>query len=681
VFSRHFRTVMCIFGALAGGGALRVDKSEAAPATAAPGAEYREGTLLVRFAPQANEASRLTKRKRLAAQRLKGFDRLVPGLEIWRLPKHVTVAAALAALKKERDLLYVEPDYVLHADITPNDPSFSSLWGLENTGQTGGSPDADIDAPQAWESTVGSSEVIVGVVDTGIDYRHPDLAANMWINAGEIPGNGIDDDANGFVDDVHGWNAIANNGDPLDNHRHGTHVAGTIGARGNNGTGVVGVNWTVKLMALKFLDASGRGTTADAIEAIDYAVAQRRRGINVRVLNNSWGGGAFNNALFDSISAAENADILFVAAAGNNSSDNDATPTYPASYEVPNVVAVAATTHTDALATFSNYGGTSVDLGAPGASILSTTPNASYGTLSGTSMATPHVSGVAALMLSVQPTMDVHTLKASLLQAVDPLPSLSGRTVTGGRINAQKAVAALGPVVPSFQLSVSPSSALVSQGDVARFEVPVTSIGGFTGNVTLSLSSLPALQGAAVSFTPDSVATGDTATLSIASTTATAVGTYQLTITAVSGDITRTASAILTVDPAGTTTLSYRNPTAMAIPDANLIGVTSTIEVPDPLAILGASITVDINHTYIGDLEVALISPTGTRVVLHDQAGGSADNIHQTYALNAFNGQTARGTWTLTVRDLVALDVGRLEGWTLTLKASTTGPGTVAGQP
>jgi subtilisin family serine protease len=260
----------------------------------------------------------------------------------------------LARLRQAGPLLkYAEPDYVVHALMTPNDPSFGLLWGLHNVGQTSGTGDADIDAPEAWDVTRGSAAVVVGIIDTGIDYTHPDLAANSWVNTAEIPGNGIDDDGNGYVDDVRGWDFVNNDNDPMDDHYHGTHCAGTIGAVGNNGIGVVGVCHTVKLMALKFLSSSGSGYNSDAVEAVAYATAN-----GATLTSNSWGGGGYSQALKDAIDAAGAAGKLFVAAAGNNSQDTDSVAFYPSCYSSPNIIAVAATDHNDALASFSNYGAT-----------------------------------------------------------------------------------------------------------------------------------------------------------------------------------------------------------------------------------------------------------------------------------------------------------------------------------
>ena len=254
----------------------------------------------------------------------------------------------------------------------------------------------------------GSSSVVVAVIDTGVDYNHVDLAANIWTNPGEIAGNGIDDDGNGFVDDVHGYDFANNDGNPMDDNGHGTHVAGTIAAVGNNSLGVTGVAWSTSIMPLKFLSANGSGYLSDAVEAINYATMMRTRyGVNVRVDNNSWGGGGFSSAMQSAIQAANDAGILFVAAAGNSGTNNDASPQYPANYDSPNVISVAATDQNGQLASFSNYGATTVDLAAPGVSIYSTTPNNTYSTYSGTSMATPHVSAVAALAWALNPDATV----------------------------------------------------------------------------------------------------------------------------------------------------------------------------------------------------------------------------------------------------------------------------------
>ena len=333
----------------------------------------------------------------------------------------------------------------------PNDPRYGDLYGLHNTGQSGGTTDADIDAPEAWQVSTGSRDLIVGVIDTGIDYTHTDLAANMWVNPGEIAGNGIDDDANGFIDDVHGYDFANDDGDPFDDNGHGTHCAGTIGGVGNNGIGVAGVNWEVSLMGLKFLDANGSGSTSAAIQAVNYATMMRNQyGQNVRVTSNSWGGGGSSNAMRQAIESGAEAEIIFIAAAGNDGMNNDTNPQYPASYTSDVVISVAATDRNDALANFSNYGATSVDIAAPGVGIVSTTPGNSYASFSGTSMATPHVAGAAALALAVDPTLTVSQLRSGLLGTVDAVVGLAGKTVTGGRLNVGRLVESLSsdPTVP-----------------------------------------------------------------------------------------------------------------------------------------------------------------------------------------------------------------------------------------
>ena len=284
---------------------------------------------------------------------------------------------------------YAEPDHFYQIQLTPNDPSYSLLWGLHNTGQTGGTADADIDAPEAWDITTGDSDVVVAVCDTGIDYTHPDLLANRWINPGEVRSMSIDDDGNGYIDDIYGIDAYNGDSDPWDDHSHGTHVSGTIGAHGNNGTGVVGVNWNVKIMALKMCSGGGACTSSAAITTLNYAIMMKQSyGINIILTSNSWGGGSYNQALKDAIEASGAAGMLFVAAAGNGYGNNDIYPRYPSSYDSPNIIAVASTNHYDGLAAHSNYGPTSVDLAAPGENIYSTVPGG-YGYMSGTSMATP----------------------------------------------------------------------------------------------------------------------------------------------------------------------------------------------------------------------------------------------------------------------------------------------------
>jgi subtilisin family serine protease len=363
-------------------------------------------------------------------------------------------------LSADSAVAHYDLDVVRSFDALPNDPQLTQLWGLSNTGQSGGRPHADIDAPDAWNISTGSSNVVVAVIDTGVDYTHSDLAANIWTNSWETAGNGRDDDGDGFVDDVHGYDFANNDGNPMDDNSHGTHVSGTIGGVGNNTLGVAGVNWSVSIMPLKFLSASGSGSTSDAVRAINYATMQRSRyGVNVRVLNCSWGGGGFDNALQDAIQAAGDAGILTVAAAGNKGQNNDVYPNYPSNYGSSSIIAVAATDRNDNLASFSNYGAASVDLAAPGVSIYSTIPGNGYAIYSGTSMATPHVAGVAALAWSVAPNASVADIRNAILQGADRIAGLSGKVATGGRLDAYNTLRLLSGGSPQTPLIASLTAA------------------------------------------------------------------------------------------------------------------------------------------------------------------------------------------------------------------------------
>jgi thermitase len=322
----------------------------------------------------------------------------------------------------------------------PNDPLFEEQWSLQNTGQRGGASGADICATRAWAKTTGSDKVVVAVIDTGVDYRHTDLAGNIWTRPASLAP--YTDAELGTFDDLHGFDAADMDGDPMDDNGHGTHCAGIIGAEGDNQDGIAGVNWHVQIMPLKFLRANGSGTLKDAIECINYAIARKHDGVNVRVISASWGSMMGARSLEDAIRRAGEEGILFVAAAGNNSTNNDRLPHYPSNYDQPNVLSVAALDRNDRLARFSNFGARTVHLAAPGAEILSTWPNNQYEEHSGTSMATPEVAGVAALILAANPNMSMKELRARLLESVDRLPALEGKVASGGRLNAARAVRA-----------------------------------------------------------------------------------------------------------------------------------------------------------------------------------------------------------------------------------------------
>src|SRR6185369_6374166 len=322
--------------------------------------------------------------------------------------------------------------------VLPKDPRFEDQWALSNSGQRGGTAGADVSATRAWIKTTGSDKVVVAVLDSGVDYRHEDLTENIWTRPAEMAP--YHDDELGTIEDEFGFNAIDNSSDPMDENGHGTHCAGIIGAEGSNDIGISGVNWHVRIMPLKFMNAGGFGTTKDAIEAINYVINRKKAGVNVRIISASWGSTQKSKALEEVIRKAYENDILFVAASGNANTNNDRTPHFPSSYNVPNVVSVAALDRNDKLARFSNFGVKSVAIAAPGVDILSTWLGNQYEEKSGTSMATPVVAGVAALMLAHEPGLSVDELKKKLLTSVDKLDSLNGKVTSGGRINAAKAV-------------------------------------------------------------------------------------------------------------------------------------------------------------------------------------------------------------------------------------------------
>jgi subtilisin family serine protease len=377
------------------------------------------------------------------------------GLKAAKAEGAAAIAETIRQLEATGLFEYVQPDHVKRANATPNDQAFMDgrLWGLRNQGQFGGVAGADINVIQAWDITTGDTNIIVGVIDTGINYTHVDLASQMWVNPGEIPGNGIDDDGDTYIDNVYGINAVADNGDPKDDNGHGSHCAGTIGAAANNAGPHVGVAWKVRLMALKFLTAGGFGFETDEIQCINFTILK-----GVKITSNSYGGGVFSQAEFDAITAARASGQLFIAAAGNDGEDNDQFPHYPSNYDLDNIVSVAALDRQDKLADFSNYGRVSVDIGAPGVDIFSTwyDSNTAYNTISGTSMATPHVSGAAALLLAADPSSDYLRLRDRLLQRSTPIPALAVKTTTGGRLDVFRAIT--GQADGLLEISVNPPS-------------------------------------------------------------------------------------------------------------------------------------------------------------------------------------------------------------------------------
>jgi serine protease len=513
------------------------------------GPNYVPGEVLVTYRQAATGLHALAVNRRLGAAVVQRFAQ--PGLQRLRLGSGLSVEAALRSLSSDPAVASAQPNFIYHATALPNDPRYTSgdLWAMNNTGQNAGTADADIDAPEAWDLTTGSASVVVATIDTGVDYNHEDLAGNIWTNPGETgldaqgrdkANNGIDDDGDGYVDDVHGWNAVASNGNPMDDNNHGTHVAGTIGGRENNGIGVAGVNWNVTIVATKFLDSTGSGTTASAIACLDYIHALKDHGLNVVATNNSWGGGGADAALQAAIGRSESRGILFVAAAGNGDSfgraiNNDSSPQYPASYSNANIISVTATDRNDRKASWANYGATTVDLGAPGVSIWSSVRGNAYDVYDGTSMATPHVTGAVALLKAYDPSLTYLQIKDRLLGTGDPVSDLEGKTLTGRRLNLYNALTGTVPPKPvarTMKVSVTTDKLAYTMGQTVNITVKTTdsatgaALSGATANVRVQTPAGYVQTGSAVTGASGSV------TFRYQPRTSYGRGTYSATATA-----------------------------------------------------------------------------------------------------------------------------------------------------
>lgn len=643
------------------------------------------------------------------------------GLYRVTLPNGVNVAQGLAYYQSQVYVRYAQPDYVVSLSKTPNDPSFSQQWGLNNTGQSGGTPNADISAPEAWNISTGSGRTIVAVIDSGVDYTHPDLAANIWTNRGEIAGNGIDDDRDGYIDDVHGWDFANNDNNPMDDHGHGTHVAGIIGAVGNNGVGVDGVNWKVQIMPLKFLTASGTGNLSNAIRALNFAVAH-----GATVSNNSYSGGGYYQAFYDAVKAAQAKGHIFVAAAGNNSVNTDSSPAYPSSYNLDNIVSVAAVDRNDNLASFSNYGVGTVDIAAPGVNIYSTYKNNNYITMSGTSMAAPFVTGAIALLRDLHPNWSYQQVISQIYGSVDPMSSLKGKVKTGGRLNVFKALGgansggggnsdAGGARITSSWFSGSNGGfnklrVTFSEG-INASSFTAADIVGFTRNGQ-------AISGVSYSISP---VNGSNNQFDITFTNQTAAGSYALTLgpdirdlagnqlnqnsNGVNGELgdryTATGSLSASSQPTSPTSYYSSDPPKIL---ADRGTTTSTLTIGSNVTIGRISLKVNITHGNDSDLRITLKSPTGATVQLFNQRGGSGDNINAVFddrsstllskasapflgwnrpeqALASLAGMNARGTWTLIVEDLAAGNAGKLNSWAIIVEPAAGAASSTAGLP
>jgi large repetitive protein len=618
--------------------------------------------LIVGFERGASEAERVRALDEVSAHVRKNFGAI--GAALVSVPSGTEAAERL---RRNIHVRYAEPNGIITADDLaplPNDPGFGQLWGLDNTGQVvnfvAGTAGDDIAARQAWGVTTGSRNVVVAVIDSGIDYNHPDLAANIWTNPGEncagCRNNGVDDDHNGYVDDWRGWNFLNGNNNPLDDNGHGTHVAGTIGAVGDNGIGITGVDWTVSLMPLKFIGADGTGTVADAVSAILYASEN-----GARIMNASWGTSDFSQALLDAIRVADGAGSLFVAAAGNSFSNTDVNPNYPSSYVVPNLVSVAATDNRDQRAWFSNYGARSVDLGAPGVGIYSTWPGASYQSLDGTSMAAPQVSGAAALVDAAFPSATAVGTKALLLRTVVPIASLNGRATTGGRLDARNAVQCT--VDPELWVEAPQGTVAAYTGDTIQLSVLAAACGNPAGvTVSATANGLPI----ALSARGDGLYTG-TYTVDTA-------GSFSIVVSAAAGGASDTKTISGTVSP------SYS-----IVPGGTPVTVTTTVPGQNArLSFNGSSgqrISIGLSSGTMSQEKVSLLAPDGTTLASATATGTSGFIDLKTlsttgsYTILVDPTNTNTGSLTLTLYDVPADPAATINPGGTPVTVTTTVPG------
>jgi subtilisin family serine protease/subtilisin-like proprotein convertase family protein len=670
---------------------------------------------------------------------------LVPGLYEVALAAGVRVDQALAAYRADPRVRLAEPDSLYSASQVPNDPLFGQEWNLQNTGQDGGTPGADVHATKAWDVTQGSRKVVVAVIDTGIDYNHPDLYLNVWINQAEIPpsrrANLIDVDGDGLitfndlndprnqgpfkitdvnhdgridgadilapmikdasgrdtgmggwadgisedgdtahVDDLLGWNTNDENNNPMDAVGHGTHVAGIIGATGNNGQGVAGIAWNVQLMPVRFLNAQGFGSTAQIIEALDYAVAH-----GAKIANNSWTGATNDPLLLAAFQRAQAKGQIEVVAAGNLAHNLDTNLDYPSSFGLDNIVSVAATDHNDNLANFSNWGPNTVAIAAPGVNIRSTTPGKSYGLNTGTSMAAPHVTGALALVWGLHPDWTYSQVIGQVLATADRLSSLKGK-VRSGRLNVDAAVNSA--VIASPLLIVSSSATGPAPNTIGTIRITFnraidpTTLDPLDAQLTVS--------GGAVAPSAVRLVSGsNNRTFDLVFPTQTVPGTYTLRV----GPNVRDPNGMsLTAYQA---TFTIRGPIVVSSTTATPLSkggtAVSILSVFDDVVLADVNVQINVTHPRVGDLVIHLRAPDGTDVILSYRVGGATANFRNTLLddeaatplakgtapftgsfrpsgwLGRLKGKNALGDWQLWIEDRGGKASGTLEGWSLIL--------------
>jgi len=658
-------------------------------------ATYDDGHILVKWNDGLSHATRFTQ----AAENLgNGLFRLM-------LKPNYMVHDVVTALEKNASIAIVQPDYSITIARVANDPSAGSLWALNNDGQNSGTVDADIDAPEAWNTSTGTRRTIVAVIDTGVDYTHPDLKANIWRNVREIAGNGIDDDGNGFKDDIFGYDFANNDANPKDDNGHGTHVAGIIGAVGNNGIGGSGVNWNTQIMALKFLDANASGFLSNAVRAMNYAVKN-----GAKVINASFGGGGFDAAMSTAISNAKARGVIVVAAAGNSASNNDASAVYPASYSGDNLIAVAATDRNDKLASFSNYGKTSVDIAAPGKGIYSTLLNGKYGYYSGTSMAAPHVAGAISLVWDAHPTWTYRQVLNAVLATADAVPGIAGKVATG-RLNVGDAINYNSVPAPTKDTAGATALSIVFSGTGSSIDrARVTFSESMAANTFSSEDIiLTGPDGKKIAISRVTVVNGTGSTqFDITFATQSKVGSYLMSVGPLVRDLAGNAmdqnangkngeasDKFTTHGIVATTPTFSSTDGGKAIPASGT--VVSTIAINQNITIADLNVRVNLSHTRTADLRLTLVAPDGTRVTLFNRRGGEGDDLTNTifddeatssiyrgtapfagsfkpeYVLKALDGKNARGSWQLVVEDTAALNQGTLNSWSITIVAAGAG--------